>query len=131
MAGGFHQLLKFWKYSILPECESSASDDYFIDTGNARVDAEAWGEVAGSGVFLCAYLRHLGASPTSDEEKQYYYHPMGLERRCFCKRERCVEKIGPCKPRISPAEWTHSLSYTSLLQLNLGMKGFRLPYLFD
>ena len=76
-------------------------------TGNARVDAEAWGEVAGSGVFPCVYLGHLGASPTPDEEKQYYYHPMGLERRCFCKRERCVEKIGPCKPCISPAEWTH------------------------
>ena len=101
MAGGFHQLLKFWKYSILPECESSASDDYFIDrkcSGRCRsMGGGGGGEVAGSRVFPCFYLGHLGASP----------NPIDPERRCFCKREKCVEKIGPCKPCISPAEWTH------------------------
>ena len=66
-------------------------------TGNARVDAEACGEVAGSRVFPCSYPGLLGA----------FSNPIDSERRCFCKRERCVEKIGPCKPCISPAEWTH------------------------
>ena len=66
MAGGFHQLLKFWKYSILPECESSASDDYFIDrkcSGRCRSMGGGGGE-GGSGVacvslFLPGALRCL------------------------------------------------------------------------
>ncbi|CAH3018027.1 unnamed protein product [Porites evermanni] len=76
---------------VLPECVGRASGEYFIDskcTGRCRCMKGGTGIMCSS---LCppAFVRcSLG------EEKEYYDQPMDLDQRCYCKRERCVAKIG-------------------------------------
>ena len=85
MAGGFHQLLKFWKYSILPECESSASDDYFIDrkcSGRCRSMGGGSG-IACVALFLPGALRCL---PQPDRLGK----KMFLQAREMCGKDRAL-----------------------------------------
>ena len=89
MAGGFHQLLKFWKYSILPECESSALDNYFIDRKCSGRSESMGGGSGISCVSLClpGALRGL-AHPRRG--KRILLSPVGHGKKMFLQaREMC------------------------------------------
>ena len=89
VAGGFHQLLKFWKYSILPECESSASDDYFIDrkcSGRCR----SVGGGSGVGCVSLCLPGALGCLPHPRRGKTILLSPDGPGKKMFLQaREMC------------------------------------------
>ncbi|XP_078370885.1 uncharacterized protein LOC144654589 [Oculina patagonica] len=72
-----------------PECRNRAPDEWFLNkscTGRCRC---RWGGIAC--VSLCP-LMVVECSQTSERES--YEQSMDDEGRCFCKAERCVEKVG-------------------------------------
>lgn len=76
---------------VLPECVGRASGEYFIDS---KCSGRCRCMEGGTGIACSSLCPPVFVRCSPGEEKEYYDQPIDLDQRCYCKRERCVAKIG-------------------------------------